>query len=266
MNRMFGREIAAGGCLPYINEHVWFDLTAGDGVVGEDLVWERNCSPGLMAYHAKATNGLQGKRVVVKLYENAAATFDRLLTNLNLNLPRLGYEQEGGVWRCGMAEIHPIYGSGADASLESVTPRTAVLASNDPNAITTWAMRPTFAMEVRHHTSHFLTINTLGCNPGGLKRLDIEARQPWFDLITNHHERIPPYHDLILVRIDGDDSQWAYLMCSPHKWRDRVEKEIDGSFKKIGVTVQYAWLKSQPEHFYEMQQILFLTRKELMGG
>jgi hypothetical protein len=177
MDTIFGREIAVARHLAPITRMVWFDLTAGDGAVADGDDWCRNCSPGLMAFHALYVNGAQRpKPIDVYLYENKRTTFNELEHNLDRHLPGMDYRRDGDDWVCGAVRIHVVAGSGEDALLDVVDRSTAVLVSNDPNAITTWAMRPTFAMEVRERTSHFQTINTMGCNVGGLKRLDRTTR------------------------------------------------------------------------------------------
>jgi hypothetical protein len=263
MDTIFGREIAVAMSLAHINRMAWYDLTAGDGVIADGPDWCRNCSPGLMAFHALHVNrALRPKPIDVYLYENRPSTFDELTRSLDRHLPGLGYRRDGDDWVCGAVRIHVVAGSGEDACLDAVDRATAVLVSNDPNAITTWAMRPTFAMEMRERTSHFQTINTMGCNVGGLKRLDRETRDSWFDLIAHHHDRIPRNHDLVLVRIDDDDSQWAYLLCCPRKWQKQTERNIRKAFDSVGATVDHAWMKDDPERFAEAQRILFLTRAE----
>lgn len=260
MSRVFGSQVGAVNSMRPIRVAQWFDLTAGDGVVNEDAQggWERNCSPGIAAYHARKCE----KPVSVTLYERQAATFDRLQQSLAEHLPGLGYRQVANWWLCGNARIRTVLGSGAEASVDGIIRSTSVVVTNDPNAITDWAMRPTFAAEICELTSWFVSISTMGCNPAGLKRLKIEDRQHWFGHVERQAETLPAWRDLLLAAIENDDSQWAYLLCEPVKWRDRVGRDVNRAFGSHDLTVNFAWLRTEPDRFAEIEQRLFLTKKE----
>jgi hypothetical protein len=264
MCSLIGKEVGVVNSKPDIGRSVWFDLTAGDGVAVDELQWERNCSPGILAYHA--TNST--KPVDILLYEIKPATFRRLLDSLSANLPRLGYTTQGeGAWMLGSrVRLRAYCGSGSDADLLGVRRGDAVFAVNDPNSITDWAMRPKFAAEIGDRTLWFRSLSTMGCNTGGLKRLDIEQRRQWFDLLADQEAALPRYRDLLLTAIDGDDAQWAYLMSEPIKWKGTIEVTARSSFRRFNLEIAAAWYRRDVDSYSALKRHLFLTapeRKEL---
>ena len=261
MDKMIGREIGAGNKMASILCQRYYDLTAGDGVVNEELTggWSRNCSPGIAAFHARNSE----KPIEVLLYEKQPATFDRLLASLGEQLPLLGYEEdEENEWICNNVHLRAVNGSGSEALTNGILRCMSVLVSNDPNAITDWAMRSTFAMEIASKTPWFRSISTMGCNPAGLKRLPHEERLTWFDQIQEQIDALPAKQDLLLVEIEKDDAQWAYLLSEPIRWRARVVQEVERAFGNHGMMVNYAWFKEDLGRFNTIQERLFLTKKE----
>lgn len=263
MCSLIGKEVGVVGMKPDMQRSVWYDLTAGDGIVADDLPWERNCSPGILAHHARNLR----KPVLIRLHEIKPATYDRLLTSLAENLPRLGYERIGqDLWRFGTGvRLEAINGSGAKADVDCVRHGDAVFALNDPNAITDWAMRPEFANEIDERTPWFRSLSTMGCNPGGLKRLDIAERRAWFDLLADQERAQPRYRDLLLMAIARDDAQWAYLMGEPTKWKGAIEYAARSAFRKFQLETQAAWWRRVPAEYREMKLRLFLTAAERKG-
>lgn len=265
MNKVIGVEVGAVGYKPDVSRCVWLDLTAGDGVVPDGSEWERNCSPGLLAYHA--TNSR--KPVGITLYENKPATFDRLVSALDANLPRLCYRQvDDATWQHEKSDvlIVALNEDGATAPLRNVDRDTAVLVSNDPNAIIDWAMRDTFAQEVGERTPWFRSISTMGCNVGGLKRLAYGERAKWFSLVERQETALPRHRDLFIAAIENDDSQWAYLLGEPDKWRDKVTTNVVKSFNKHQMRVDTAWFRGDRRHYEQIKRRLFLTRGELAAS
>jgi len=269
MGRLIGREVGAGRHIRGFDEHLWLDLTAGDGVpyLAEGPWWS-NCSPGLLAYHATAAH----KRIRVRLHEIQPATFDRLDGNLHDHLPRLegrrgesvAYGWNGDHWWRGYSQVRSFNADGAGASVEDVTARTAVVVVNDPNAINTWAMRPTFVAEIRERTPWFRGISTMGCNAKGLKRLNREERGQWYGLVQQAADGLYPHHDLLLAAIERDDSQWAYLVEEANAWGERAEDDVDKAFTAHGMTMRKVWLRRDPAGFRALLDELFLTKKERM--
>lgn len=258
MTALVGKEVGAASHIGTIECLQWIDLTAGDGLVPDGLRWDRNCSPGILARHARAST----KPVIVTMLERQASTYDRLLASLAAELPALGYTGAGSLWSCGNAMIEVVNTSGADVGLRRVDRKVAVLATNDPNAICDWAMRPTFAAEVRARTPWFRSISTMGCNTGGLMRLSREDRDHWFELIAQQRRELPAHHDLLLARIERDCAKWGYLLCEPRRWRQEAEATVRESFAAHGMTVQTAWMRTDPGLFAAIQDYLFLTAQE----
>jgi hypothetical protein len=221
----------------------WIDLTAGDAVVADGVPWQLNCSPGINAYYATGSD----KPVDVTLYEIKPATFERLLSSLAEHLPGLGYERSSQTeWVIGdRVTLRAVLRSGADATVDHIRRTDAVLVSNDPNAITDWAMRPTFATELHRRAWCFRSISTLGCNVGGLLRSDPATRAHWFELMKQQIRALPQYRDLLLAAIEGDRSKWAYLLSEPVKWRTTNKAVVKSAFGKYGYSMEIAWLRAE---------------------
>jgi hypothetical protein len=260
MNRVIGAEVGVANSKREIQRLLWLDLSAGDAIVPDGMDWERNCSPGLLAYHARGC----AKPVEIVLYEIKPATFDRLMVELDRHLPAFGYVRIGETsWRFEQSvTLRAVNDSGAQASLYGVGTTAAVLVLNDPNAITDWVMRPTFAQEVCSRTLWFRSVSTMGCNPAGLKRLGLDERLRWFDLIDQQEASLPPHRDLLLAAIRKDDAQWAYLLAEPAKWTDRVHRAVVAEFRKRGMGIDLAWYRTEPERYQEIKRRLFLTKAE----
>jgi hypothetical protein len=264
MSSIYGREIGVVNKGPRhhrgLQRLVWIDLTAGDGIPEDGMDWHRNCSPGINAYHAIRS----AKPVDITLYEIKPATFDRLIESLAAHLPDLGYERiNATVWHYqDRVVLRAICGNGAEAPVAHIRNTDAVLVSNDPNAITTWAMRPTFAEEIASRAWCFRSISTMGCNPAGLKRLDLTVRGEWFELIGQQEAAVPGHRDLLLAAIKGDSAQWAYLLNEPEKWRPSVERIARTAFGHSGYSLETAWYRHESEQFKELKEKLFFRREE----
>lgn len=259
MRSFVGREVGAANSMRSIYRLVWLDLTAGDAVT--DAAWSRNSSPGILAHHALNAR----KPVDISMFEIKTATHERLLASLAGALPDLGYERvRDDYWRIpDRVTLRVIHGSGHDAHIDLMRHRgDAALVLNDPNAITEWAMRPTFAAEIAGRAWCFRSLSTMGCNPAGLKRLPFEERLKWFELVRQQEDALPPHRDLLLAAIERDDAQWAYLVCDPEKWRVQTEKVVETAFRSVGRTVALSWYRRQPDLFEEQKRTLFFTKPE----
>lgn len=241
---------------------IWYDLTAGDAALVSGEMWHRSCSPGILAYHASQCQ----IPVHVHLHEIQTATYDRLIGNLGSYLPTLGYSETAtSNW------THPGNGStvaahdlsGAEANVADVDRNTAVFVVNDPNAITEWAMRPTFAAEIKDRTGLSRCLSTMGCNPAGIKRLSIEERIHWFATVREQQQAMPEYRDLSLAALDRDEAQWAYLVATSDKWRAKTDQAAKKSAKSCNRSVSIAWWRQEPDRFYDLLLRLFLQKSEL---
>lgn len=247
-----------------ISGAAWYDLTAGDGVAPDGVPWGTGCSPGIVASYARDLR----VPTTALLSEIQPATYDRLLANLAENLPRLGYRQTGDFeWRFDRAGVPIVISalnmSGWDASVAIIGRDDAVFVLNDPNAITEWAMRPTFAQEIRERTWRSRSLSTMGCNPAGLKRLDLGERREWFGLVESQQVALPAYRDLLLTAIERDDAQWAYLVGQAAKWRKPTEDKVRSAFAQAGRTVAMSWYALDRPGFEATKDRLFFTKQEL---
>ena len=248
------------------------DLTAGDASPPGCLTisdWRKNCSPGILAHHgAHAT-----VPTLIEIYERATGTFDALLNNLTERLPHLGYEPASWSptgsdfgWRHKKAPtiIVPLNKSGADANITGISSATSVFVTHDPNHINDWAMRPTFAQEVRLLTPWFRSITTMGCNIGGLKRLELTERKRWYDFLNSISAQLYAHHDLFLCAINGDASQWGYLIETSQKsqHREALEYFANSAFNANGLELRNAWLRRTEQEFKTIVHELFLTKEE----
>ena len=277
MNALLGREVGASSNIKDVNQLIWFDLTAGDGIVATDAEWERNCSPGLLAFHARASR----HPVIIRLSERALETCNRLEESLHDHLPGLGYTcvatnpmditKHRSAWvheptRSFPGDVVLIVaredGCNVDTKELTITEQTAVLVCHDPNTVAQRAMRPTFMAEIRDQTPWCQALATMGCNPGGLKRLPVDERRTWFEFVAEQGQNLHGWHDLTLAAIERDDAQWAYLVTHAKAWRSETIRACRAAFKPHGMTLEVASLKSQPHEFAELQRRLFLTKRE----
>lgn len=261
LSSIVGQE---AGALPHVRARrgIWYDLTAGDAAKIDGESWHRACSPGILAYHASKCR----VPVHVRLYEIQTGTYDRLIVNLTEHLPTLGYNKIGSaMWLHpeNLATVTAHNTSGAEADVSDVDDDTGVFVVNDPNAITEWAMRPTFAAEIADRTWLSRCLSTMGCNPAGLKRLDITERINWFSAIQAQQRALPAYRDLSLAALDRDEAQWAYLVATSGKWRDGTDQAARRSAKKCNRSLTIAWWREYPDDFNALLLRLFLQRSEL---
>lgn len=269
LNFLIGREAGVAGLtLPYITKLRWVDLTAGDGVAPDNADWWRNCSPGLFAHHAAAVADLmlrsgRTKPVEVLLFEKAGSTFRLLMESLGKHLPTRGYEFDGCSWNYqDTVTLTAIRDSAENLPLDGVTSGTAIFLNNDPNAITNWAMRHGLPDDLYSRTTHISALSTLGCNTGGLFRLPLLQRLPWFGLIDGVERGLRPTHDLVLAAIRRDGDRWGYLLWVPSVWYDETAKGLSQSFHKAGLEIEHASLRKGANEFHKLQPRLFLRADE----
>jgi len=261
MNSTMGQEVGATRELPDAHRLIWIDLTAGDAALVDGAAWHDGCSPGILARHAVKSS----KPVLITLHEIQAATFDRLLTNLAQHLPALGYERtREDTWQIkSRVTLRARNASGQQASAQDVQRNDAVFVLNDPNAITEWAMRDTFAREINERTWLFRSLSTMGCNAAGLKRMKADERISWFDLVEAQQAALPVHRDLLLAAIERDEAQWAYLLGTAALWRGKTEALVRTAFKRCGRTAAMAWFRKSAPEFQDTKLQLFLTKNEL---
>jgi hypothetical protein len=289
MHEFISKEVRVANRLSYYERLFWMDLTAGDGAA-HDGEWHHACSPGILAHNAATTTK---QPVVIVLYEKDRATYGRLVANLAVQLPPLGYIQDiDGWWRLDGARVllRALNEDGRTARIDYLRNKDAVLILNDPNSITGFAMRPGFAKEVDGRVKGLRVLSTLGCNVSGIKRarlsregalpiggglavMSLTERKSWFELINEQAQSLPDRHDLLLVCFDRDRDQWAYLVSQPRRWRenDETRAEVRKAFAGVGRTARMAWYRRsegveggpESDQFKRLKDELFYTKSEL---
>lgn len=263
VRRTFGKQ--AWKDLFY-DGHLIVDLTAGDGVSdGIHSAWHLGCSPGIAAHMAS-----RNKRARVRLYEKNKEAFQRLIENLARELPRLGYGQRDETeWQHTATESTVRAACGDARELEKFTdlrPHEWVYVYNDPNNMNGWVLDvELFASLLADGRRFGSSMSTMGCNSGGLKRLDLQPhRSIWFDHI-NHAKRIIAKHprlDLILFEALNDASQWAYLLLTPVAWTTKNIDLMTRQFSRHSLAVAACSWRTAPTEFDETCRRLFLRKSE----
>lgn len=215
------------------------DLCAGDGG-GQ---YGAESSPAIITKHLDFASQ-RGVWVNSILIEKNAATIDEL----RANVPRRSW-----------CEI--VNSDARDWVCPQLKDRQAVFVHSDPNHIEDWPMTPEFVANLTETTT---MLATLGCNVGGLKRLSRDQRMGWYEHVARCVENMPSYHDAVLVRLDGDQANWAYLLRLPTKWcRQTVEYILKSGKKYTEYDLDVASLRGSRESFERIQDMLFQTKKEL---
>lgn len=217
------------------NRSVWFiDCTAGDGQA-EDF--DRHTSPGILLRHA---DWLREKNidVHVQLYERSER-------NANLLTDIVGDRAQ--VIQSSSEQMEPKW-----------NPGDVVFISNDPNTISDWAL----PYALRYAPELTTVFSTLGCNVGGLKRLPIDQRQQWYQHLSAQAQLLKHWHDMMLVSLVGDASQWAYCVNSPARWRQELSGIFRSAFDAAGYSTESNWLKKDRVSFVDHVDRLFLTKEE----
>lgn len=220
-----------------------FDLCAGDGL---DTYGECSSSPSIIRKHmtSEIRKGYLESRVS-HLYEREAAAFNSLL------------EKHGD---CPQMNLHHQDSREIDLS-GLVSDRDSSFVYADPNNID---QLPITQKMVNDLTPLTLYLMTLGCNVAGLKRLSVEARLRWFQMIEMLTETVRGHHDVQLIWLNRDSSQWAYLACVPKKWSDAtMQKSLIAGQKMWKDGVQGLTIKRDGmAAFKAIIRQLFLTKEE----
>lgn len=282
LNRLLGREVGviSTGRLS-VCESFLFDLTAGDGVPylsaeqGELMddrrkAFAEGCSPGIFLTHADWL--VSRRRVPVCLVgcEKQAITHAELIANTDQWLAEHEWDKaDRGVHfkAGGMGEIRYLHSNSKNINPPGGIRNATCFIYNDPNHIEDWSLTPEFVSNCPRLTT---SLSTLGCNVGGLKRIEEDKRREWFMRVEVLCEALlQSWHDACLFSVGGAD-QWAYLITAPAKWRDEITAECFKAAqkleKKITAAPQVIWRKQDPAAFYELERFLFLTRDEFNRG
>ncbi len=217
------------------------DMCAGDGEATED----GESSPAIICRHLKFArrHGVDVKATMIERQDN---TFEAL----QVNVSRDRYSE----W------VELIHGDSRDYDFPCCSRHQAVFVHIDPNSIADWPVTEQFLDSLSETTT---MLATLGCNVGGLKRLEPDKRVAWYGYVKGLLRNMPQYHDAILVRLDRDAAQWAYLLRLPAKWTSAT---ID-SIRKAGdryspFDLDISSMRHDLFRFEAMQHLLFKTEAE----
>jgi hypothetical protein len=208
------------------------DCTAGNG---QPTAYSTTTSPDIITRHARWALE-RDIQVTVRMYERAPSNYMSLVERF----------KDWDVL-CEPAESMKPFWHSTDL----------LFVVNDPNSVADWAL-PNALKYAPQLTTVF---STLGCNVGGLKRVPRSERDHWYQHVQQQIAMLQRWHDALLVILDNDASQWAYLVNAPSRWRDEIAKAFKKSFN--GREISTAWWKMDQEVFNSMCDQLFLTKKEL---
>lgn len=253
----------------------WFDLTAGNGLAvdaegnyvteADTDFWVRHCSPGIFSGAAMRSH----KPVTILMYENDPETYPVLIKQLDFHLGRLGYRSQTESTWAGVSEngkpihIAAFFQSGHTATINHIQPKHFVLAFNDGNAVTQWAVPPGFSANVMAITKYMRMFHAIGANANGVKRgKDEEFRGQWFRYIQDEQEALRGDHDLLICRLERDSHQWAYMERTSARFRNQAERNLANAFREWPGGIEMAWCLQEPDRFERITKKLFNTNSE----
>jgi len=216
------------------------DLCAGNGV-DDDI---SGSSPSIFQKHCMHPCGRRNKATLT-LIERDPANYDKLAQNVEAN-----------DWTT------LINGDAREYSLPvGLSSKQAVFIHCDPNNVHETPLTEAFVKSWTKCTTYLVT---LGCNAGGVKRLPLEHRRPWFEYVSMLQVNLPSHHDLILFRLIRDASQWAYAMNSPKAWSNQLLRCGVSKGNEIWPNgVEGISWRGERDKFNETVHQLFCTKKEL---
>lgn len=252
LNKLLGRE---AGTLRAnrlgLTSYLTVDLTAGDGIpyIGKEFC--KGCSPGITLHHLKYIYSQTDVYCAALMLEKQRETWLELVANVKQNTQ---LDQE--------LPLKILCADSKSYDFVELSQVDAAFIYNDPNHIEDWCLTPEILAKAPKFTT---SLSTLGCNVGGLKRIDLDRREVWFQRINMVTESIvQPWHDACLLSVGGPD-QWAYLITAPTKWRNQITNDCLASACKMEgreADPQVAWFKQDPDAFLSLQKYLFLTKAE----
>lgn len=128
----------------------------------------------------------------------------------------------------------------------------------DPNKITDWPITKELINNLPYNTTWLIT---MGCNAGGLKRLPWSERKQWYTLMDDFLGSRPQHHDTLLVYLEKDSAQWAYMVSGPQCWQGEYEKDAVKAFSYWPKGISGCW--ASHEMFGDYLDWLFKSRAEL---
>lgn len=231
------------------------DFCTGDG----SDTSEYGSSSKIIINHLKILkkNKIYCKVILLEKDKNA---YDKLRKNLNEH-----YKRED------LYTVDIKYIDAKDYEIEIANSRQGIFCNIDPNHMNDFPInKRTIEKLSRSKTTTMLI--SMGCNVGGLKRLSENERYAWFNWIDNIMETLANWHDLLLISINNDSSQWAYLLRLPKVWTDKTKRKIEilvktrfqkdiKEFQNGVSTVSY---RNEKDKFHDAIKHLFFTRNEYL--
>lgn len=216
------------------------DLCAGDGLETS----EHQASPRIMNRHCCWLNQRHGKKTRLVLIEKDLHTYTELAKNASVD-------------RCFGLEC--TLGDARDFTLEGAAAEQPVFVHCDPNNVHQTPVTKEFVDSWTVFTTY---LATLGCNAGGIKMLPLEQREKWYEHVALLVGGMARHHDAILFWLKKDDSQWAYLLSLPKKWKAFSDDAVRAGNKMWPKGVGAISYRDSRSDFMKQLDCLFLTSKE----
>lgn len=276
LKAMLGKEVSAGRYVAPklrvpLNQMAWFDLTAGDGATGE---FSGDASPLIFARHGLYRYS-GSVPISIHLTERSPNTYVALLVNLAIYMPGLTNKpslmryvrSQENLW---LATDHKTSLStwNADAQATDFSKYGLgdwLFINNDPNNVHQLILNGEAVAAAVDRGVRLSAMTTMGCNPGGLKRLPPEQREAWFEKVRTMNRIIRPLKTItnLLIEIKNDSAKWAYLLTWPVKWTSGDDRKvIETIYKRQGLSVSIFSFRDEPDEFESCLVRLFLQKNE----
>jgi hypothetical protein len=274
LNAWVGKDVGAGKHAaprkffrPY-GGHLIVDLTAGSAVGDGTNDWWYGSSPAIFSRIAA-----ENKLIRVHLYDKDKAAFQALISNLGQMLPAGGFNILSETsWYHSVTDstVQAFFGDARELEQFELRDHECLFVNDDPNNMHGLVLDLVRLQEViKRPRNGFVTfMTTMGCNVGGLKRLEHDERLSWFRHIEQAINIMQETSrlDLLLFEIMRDDAQWAYLLLVPEVWSRDMQPSYVKEFTKQGLRAQsYSW-RHHRQQFIEAINRLFHTQKERGDG
>jgi hypothetical protein len=256
--------------MPY-KRHALYDLTAGDGATSE-YEDDPGSSPMLFAKHGLYRSSERQVPIDIFILEKAGNTYATLLNNLTTEMQML---QVRGVsytkvsdweWSStdGLTSFMAMNADARSIDFVGLGEGAFIFLNNDPNGVHDWALKCESLITPISNGSRLTSMTTMGCNVGGLKRIDRKERDKWAMTVGDMNAIVDKLGtmDNLLVEILSDPSQWAYLLTFPFKWIDEEKAKIRRIFEASGLRINMYSARSEAEEFKLCMDRKFKTTKE----
>jgi hypothetical protein len=250
LEKIVGKTTGVASRLDVTNT-VFIDACAGDGLPNS---FSGISSPAIFAKNIRYLATAGKKPVHGYFIESSRATFNQLKFSLQRIEDSLGFPD----LLDHVSLLKADYRAAETAALlTELTSNSVCFLYVDPNHVNDVELSKELLGQLPALTTFFVT---LGCNVGGLKRAVPEERQAWFDRIKAILEGlVAPRHDACLVWLEGDPSQWAYLLSVVNTWRPTTEIILRVLRKQWSI----GWIWQSDQNFLPALQERFMTNDEL---